>query len=86
MNDEEYKELKEEIIKHFETWGNEFELDLNEADDLNEEQILDLLFLADEGNKRDNVIWIEGVTLKVNEVSITRYFYDVYQKYRLLLE
>ena len=86
LKEEEYKALKNEILKHFETWGTEFELERDETDDLNEEQILDLLMIAEEYRKNDNVIWVEGVTLKVNEVTITRYFYDIYKKYRLLLE
>lgn len=86
MKEEEYKTLKNEILKHFETWGIQFELGRDEADDLNEEQILDLLMIAEEYRKNDNIIWVEEVTLKINEVTITRYFHDIYKKYRLILE
>lgn len=86
LKEKEYKELKSEILKYFETWGTEFELERDEADDLNEEQILDLLMIAEEYRENDNVIWVEEVTLKINEVTITRYFHDIYEKYRLILE
>ena len=82
-----YEQLRKEIIDYFQGWGNEFVIYLDDIElcDFTEEQVLDLLLLAKESKKKENIIWIDRHYLST-ELTVTEYFWDIRNKYRLLLE
>lgn len=82
-----YEQLRKDIIDYFQGWGDEFVIysDDIELCDFTEEQVLDLLLLAKESKKKENIIWIDRYDLST-ELTVTEYFWDIRNKYRLLLE